>query len=154
MCAQYRVTLTEEEVARLKQAGSKGFRNAKVVLYARALLLLDKGPFTNDHWTVDQTATAIGVSQRTLNHLKEKFVKEGLDSIINPIPTGKSKRPIKFDGEFEARLTTIACGDPPEGHNRWTVRLLAQKLVELQIVDTVSTMTVQRALKKTNLSLT
>ena len=154
MCAQYRVTLTEDEVKRLKQAGSKGIRNAKHVLYARALLLLDKGPFNKEPWTIEQRAAAVGLSPRTFNHLKEKFVTQGLDAIIAPAPYGKSKRPIKFDGEFEARLTTIACGDPPQGHSRWTVRLLAEKLVELKIVDSVSTMTVQRALKKTNLSLT
>lgn len=147
MCAQYRVTLTEDEVKHLKQAGSKGIRNAKQVLYARALLLLDKGPFTKEHWTIEQTSAAVGLSPRTLNHLK-KNVTQGREAIIVPPPYGKSKRPIKFDGEFEARLTTIACGDPPQGHSQWTVRLLAGKLVELKIVDSVSTMTIQRALKK------
>lgn len=94
MCAQYRVTLTEDEVKRLKQAGSKGIRNAKHVLYARALLLLDKGPFTKEHWTIEQTSAAVGLSPRTLNHLKEKFVTQGLEAIIAPPPYGKSKRPI------------------------------------------------------------
>lgn len=155
MCAQYRVTLTEDEVERLKKAGSKGFRNARTVLYSRALLLLDKGEYTKEHWSVEQTASAVGVSARTLNHLKKRFVEEGLDIIIEPPSTkGKSKRPVIFDGAFEARLTQIACSDPPPGHARWTVRLLAEKLVELKIVDSVSAMTIQRALKKTNLSLT
>lgn len=141
-------------MALLSEAGSKGFRNAKTVQCARALLLLDKGPFTNSHWTVEHTAQATGLSPRKLNHLKEQFVTEGLYSIIAPKPTGRKKRPVKFDGAFEARLTQLACDKPPEGFGRWTVRLLAEQLVELKIVDSVSTMTVQRALKKTNLSLT
>ena len=75
------------------------------MLFARALLLLDKGPHTTEHWTVNQTSKAVGLSERTLNHLKEKFVSQGLDSIIGPKLTGKSKRPVIFDGAFEAKLT-------------------------------------------------
>ena len=82
------------------------------------------------------------------NHLKEKFVSQGLDSVIRPRPTGKSKRPVIFDGAFEAKLTQLACSEPPEGRTRWTVRLLADKLVELEIVEKISPMTVQRVLKK------
>ena len=148
MSPRYRITLTESEVEELKRISTTGSTKAKIVLFARALLLLDKGNYTSDHWTVKQTATAVGLSERTLNHLKEKFVEEGLESIIHPQPAMKSKRPIIFDGSFEAKLTQLACSEPPDGRNRWTVRLLAEKLVELQIVDTVSTMTVQRALKK------
>ena len=111
-------------------------------------------PHTTEHWTVNQTSKAVGLSERTLNHLKEKFVSQGLDSIIRPRPTGKSKRPVIFDGAFEAKLTQLACSEPPEGRTRWTVRLLEDKLVELEIVEKISPMTVQRVLKKTNLSLT
>lgn len=152
--ARYRVTLTEPEVEELTRISTTGTTKAKIVLFARALLLLDKGDYTHDHWTVEQTSTAVGLSERTLNHLKEKFVEEGLESIIHPQAPMKSKRPIIFDGEFEARLTQLACSDPPDGRNRWTIRLLADRLVELQIVKTISPMTVQRALKKTNLNLT
>ena len=152
MSPQFRVTLTKEEVEEL-QISSTGSRSAKIVLFARALLLLDKGPHTTEHWTVNQTSKAVGLSERTLNHLKEKFVSQGLDAIIRPRPTGKSKRPVIFDGAFEAKLTQLACSEPPEGRTRWTVRLLADKLVELEIVEKISPMTVQRVLKKTNLSL-
>lgn len=154
MCAQYRVTLTQEEVETLRSYGSKGYRNAKLVLWARALLLLDKGAFTKEHWDLEQTSQAVGLSKRTLNKLKQRFVCEGLEPLFHPKPSGRSKRPVIFDGDFEAHLVQLACQDPPEGHARWTVRLLADKLVELKIVSKVSTMTVQRALKKTNLSLT
>ena len=114
---------------------------------------LKTGRHTTEHWTVNQTSKAVGLSERTLNHLKEKFVSQGLDAIIRPRPTGKSKRPVIFDGAFEAKLTQLACSEPPEGRTRWTVRLLADKLVELEIVEKISPMTVQRVLKKTNLSL-
>lgn len=154
MCAQYRITLTEEEVDKLKACGSTGTKNAKLVLYARALLLMDKGCHTKEHWNIEQTSKAVGLSHRTLNHLKQRFVEQGLEAIFSPKPSGKSKRPIIFDGAFEAELTRLACQNPPEGHARWTLRLLADKVVELKIVDKVSTMTIQRALKKTNLNLT
>lgn len=150
MSPQFRVTLTKEEVEELQKISSTGSRSAKIVLFARALLLLH----TTEHWTVNQTSKAVGLSERTLNHLKEKFVSQGLDSIIGPKLTGKSKRPVIFDGAFEAKLTQLACSEPPEGRTRWTVRLLADKLVELEIVEKISPMTVQRVLKKTNLSLT
>lgn len=154
MGTHYRITLTEEEVKKLKDCGSKGIRSAKLVLYARSLLLMDRGPHTQEHWTLEQTSQAVGLSARTLNNLRQKFVEQGFSAIFEAKPTGRSKRPVIFDGAFEAQLTRIACEDPPEGHSRWTVRLLAEKLVELKIVESVSTMTVQRALKKTNLSLT
>ena len=154
MCAQYRITLTQEEVDALQAYGFKGFRNAKLVLWARALLLLDKGTFTKEHWDLETTSKALGLSKRTLNKLKQRFVCEGFDALFHPKPSGRSKRPVIFDGSFEAHLVQLACQDPPEGHARWTVRLLADKLVELKIVPKVSTMTVQRALKKTNLNLT
>ncbi|MFR5391938.1 helix-turn-helix domain-containing protein [Parasutterella sp.] len=115
MSPQFRVTLTKEEVEELQKISSTGSRSAKIVLFARALLLLDKGPHTTEHWTVNQTSKAVGLSERTLNHLKEKFLSQGLDAIIRPRPTGKSKRPVIFDGAFEAKLTQLACSEPPEG---------------------------------------
>ena len=84
MSPQFRVTLTKEEVEELQKISSTGSRSAKIVLFARALLLLDKGSHTAEHWTVNQTSKAVGLSERTLNHLKEKFVSQGLDSIIRP----------------------------------------------------------------------
>lgn len=147
MSRQYRITLTNEEVQELERICT-GKRQAKQVLYARALLLMDKSGFTSDHWTVDQTAKAVGLTARTLNHLKQRFVEKGLESVLRSEASGKCKRPIKFDGAFAAKLTQIACEDPPAGRSRWTVRLLADRLVELKIVDSISPMTVQRVLKK------
>ena len=98
-------------------------------------------------------AEALGISSRTVERLKERFVEEGLESALERKPQCTPPR-IIFDGAFDARLTALACSPAPDGRARWTIRLLAEKVVELKIAPTVSTMTVQRALKKTSLSLT
>lgn len=153
MAPRYRVTLTEEEREELDSISQKGKRAARTVLYARALLLLDAGEH-GPHWTVAQVAEALGVSLRSLEHLKHRFVEDGLPTAIERKRRETPPREIRFGGEFEAKLIALACSQPPEGRTRWTVRLLAQKLVELRIVASVSAMTVCKTLKKTNFSLT
>ncbi|RRK01885.1 helix-turn-helix domain-containing protein [Opitutaceae bacterium TAV3] len=93
---------------------------------------------------------ALGVSTRTIEHLKQRFVEEGLSAALVRKPQRKP-RAAAFDGEFDARLTALACSQAPSGYQRWTVRLLADKLVELKIADSVSAMTVHRSLKKKKL---
>jgi transposase len=102
---------------------------------------------------VAEVAEALGITSRSIEHLKRRFVEEGLEPALERRPNSKS-RPVTFDGAFEARLTALACSRAPKGRSRWTVRLLAEKVVELKIAPSVSTMTIQRVLKKTNLSLT
>ena len=152
MAPRYRVTLTEEERRDLEALTRSGRTNAPKFIYARALILCDAGPHGNP-WKVADVASALGVTSRTIEHLKARFVEEGIDSALERKPRSGQPR-ITFDGAFDARLTALACSPSPEGHARWTVRLLADKLVELNIAPKVSTMTVHRALKKTNLSLT
>jgi transposase len=152
MAPRYRVTLTADERRDLEALTRSGKTAASKFIHARALLLCDAGPHGNP-WKVADVAAALGVSARTIEHLKERFVEEGIDSALERKP--RSGQPqITFDGAFDARLTALACSPAPDGRARWTVRLLADKLVELKIAPKVSTMTVQRALKKTNLSLT
>jgi hypothetical protein len=104
-------------------------------------------------WKVADVAEALGVSTRTIEHLKKRFVEEGLDAaLVRKSRVGPPKT--TFGGEFDARLAALACSPAPEGRARWTVRLLAEKVVELQIAPEVSLMTVQRSLKKTNCVLT
>jgi len=103
-------------------------------------------------WRAD-VADALGISARTIEHLKARFVEDGMDAALGRKPRS-GQRDITFDGAFDARVTALACSAPPAGRARWTVRLLADKLVELQIVPSVSVMTVQRALKKTSCVLT
>jgi len=117
------------------------------------LLLCDAGA-DGPAWTVAEAAAALGVTSRTIEHLKKRFVEEGLETALERMPRDKPPREVIFDGAFEARLIALACSAAPEGYQRWTVRLLADKAVELKIASDVSHMTVQRILKKTNLSLT
>ncbi len=150
MAARYRITLTDEERVTLEAATRSSKTNAPKFIHARALLLCDTGPDgTGQSWKVADVAAALGVSARTIEHLKERFVEEGLEAALGRRPAAKP-RDLTFDGSFEARLTALACSPAPDGRTRWTVRLLAEKIVELKIAPSVSHMTFQRTLKKTN----
>jgi len=149
---RYRVTLTEDERNRLETLTRSGKTTAPKFVHARALLLCDAGPGGNA-WTVAAVAEALGITTRTVEHLKQRFVEEGLDeALLRKVRTTPPK--LTFDGRFSARLTALACSPAPQGRARWTVRLLAEKIVELRIAPKISVMSVHRALKKTNLSLT
>lgn len=153
MKPRYRVTLSEQERQELEALTKTGKTSAKRFLFARALLLCDAGP-QGPGWTVEKTAEAMGVARRTIERLKERFVEHGLAAALERKLPEKPPREIVFDGSFEARLIALACSDAPEGRTRWTVRLLSEKVVELNMAPSVSHMTVQRVLKKMNLSLT
>jgi len=152
MANRYKITLTQDEREQLTKITRKGKPSAKKFVHARILLLCDAGEH-GDPWKVADVASALGVTQRTIEHIKRRFVEEGIEAAIQRRPETRP-RPRKFDGAFEARLTKLACSKAPEGRARWTLGLLADKLVELKIVGSVSEMTVQRALKKTNCVLT
>lgn len=153
MSPRYRITLTELERKDLEALTRNGKTGAKKFIHARALLLCDAGP-DGPAWTVATAAKALGVTSRTIEHLKKRFVEEGLEAALVRKTRGKPPRDVIFDGAFEARLIALACSDAPEGYQRWTVRLLADKAVELNFASSVSHMTVQRVLKKMNLNLT
>ena len=152
MANRYKVTLTQTEREQLTELTRSGKSTAAKFMHARALLLCDAGKF-GAPWKVADVAAALGITSRTIEHLKQRFVEEGLEAALARKPQTKP-RAVRFDGEFDARLTALACSEAPEGRQRWTIRLLAEKLVELKITGPVSTMTVQRSLKKTNSSLT
>lgn len=153
MSPRYRVTLTEEERKELESMTRRGKTHARRFIHARALLLCDAG-VDGPAWNVSDVATALGVTSRAIEHLKKRFVEDGFEAALERKPREKPPREVIFDGAFEARLIALACSDAPDGRRRWTVRLLADKVVELCFAATVSHMTVQRILKKTNLSLT
>jgi transposase len=153
MSPRYRVTLTKEERKELEAMTRRGKTHARRFIHARALLLCDAGA-DGPAWNVADVATALGVTSRAIEHLKKRFVEDGLEAALERKPREKPPREVIFDGAFEARLIALACSDVPEGHRRWTVRLLADKAVELRFAESVSHMTVQRVLKKTSLSLT
>ena len=153
MAPRYRVTLTEEEQTDLEAISTKGKRAARTVLYARALLLLDAGE-NGPRWVVARVSEALGITSRSLEHLKKRFVEDGLPAAIERKTRVTPQCEIQFGGEFEAKLLALACSDAPEGRKRWTMRLLAENMVELKMVQSVSPMTVCNTLKKMNLSLT
>lgn len=155
--AQYKVTLNKEEIELLNHLSHKGKINARTVLNARALLLMDRGKFANPQFndlTLSQVASIVGLSERTLNHLKKKFVTHGLQYALERKKQEQPSRKPIFDEAFEEKLMKLASSNPPKGYARWTVRLLTEKLLELKIVKSISSMTVQRALKKMNVNLT
>ena len=149
---RYKITLSEDERSRLEILTRSGKTTAPKYVHARALLLCDAGAF-GQAWKVSEVAEALGITARTVEHLKERFVEEGLDAALTRKPRAKPAT-LTFDGRFSARLTALACSPAPKGRSRWTVRLLAEKIVELKIAPKISVMSVHRALKKTNLSLT
>jgi transposase len=153
MSVRYRVTLTQEERDYLEDLTKRGKHSGQKFAHARALLLCDTSEDRIIR-TVKSVADAVGVSSRTIEHIKQRFVEEGIESAITRKSASKPPREIKFDGAFEARLIALACSDAPEGHCRWTVRLLADKAVELQITESISKSSVGSILKKMNLSLT
>jgi transposase len=152
MSPRYRVTLTEQERKELEALTHRGKTHARRFIHARALLLCDAGP-DGPAWSVADIAAALGVTDRTIEHLKKRFVEDGIEAALERKPRERPPREVIFDGAFEARLIALACSEAPPGCRRWTVRLLADKAVELKFAASVSHMTVQRVLKKTNLNL-
>jgi len=153
MGIRYKVVLTQDERDYLEKFSKTGIKAARSVLLARALLLVDEGDH-GPHLSEELVSQATGLSCRPIERLKKRFVEEGLEVALERKQRETPPTPVKFDGTFEAHLIALACSEPPEGRARWTVRLLAEKAVELAITDSVSPMTVCNTLKKTNFSLT
>ena len=151
MTPRYKVTLTEEERNELEGLTKKGNIEARRFKYARALLLCDAGPECPS-WKVADVADALGVTSRSIEHLKKRFVEGGLDAALDK-RTGNRIYAKRTDGDFEAHLIALSCSEPPEGFARWSLRLLADKVVELNYIDSISHETVRRILKKTRSSL-
>jgi hypothetical protein len=150
---RYRVTLTEAERDALEAMTRNGRTGAKRFVHARTLLLCDAGPGRTP-WGNLQVAEALGISARSVEHTKRRFVEDGIDMALERKKRDTPPRRPVFDGEKEARLIALACSSAPHGRKRWTVRLLAEQLVCLEVFEHVSPASVHRALKKTNLSLT
>jgi transposase len=150
---KYVVRLTSEERQVLEEVLRKGKVAAQRRQHAQILLKADQGPL-GPAWTNDRTAEAVGVSAQTVINVRKRLVEDGFEAALGRKPQARPSRAIVLDGEKEARLIALACGKPPAGHARWTLRLLADRLVELQVVESVSLETVRKALKKTNCSPT
>lgn len=150
MAKKYRVTLTAEEREELQALIAKGKASARQLAHARVLLQVDEAEAQAGR-TDEETASALNLSVRTIERVRERFVEQGFAAALLPAPS-KRVYARTFDGASEARLLALACGAPPEGKARWTLRLLAEQLVELQVLDTVSCECVRQALKKTRSS--
>jgi transposase len=151
MPAKYKVTLTDDERQVLTALVSRGKAAARKLTHARILLQADAAP-DGPNWLDAQIVAALNVGRTTVFRVREAFVEEGLEAALNrKRPTERQYR--KLDGAQEARLVTLACSAPPEGRLRWTLQLLADKFVELKVVDSIGRECVRTTLKKTNLSL-
>jgi transposase len=143
---KYKVTLIPEEREYLKKMISTGKAAARKLTHARILLKADEsegGEKPKD----EDIGKALCVNVRTVERVRERFVEEGFDAALVPRPHSRTK-PKKIDGENEAHLIALVCGDPPAGRSKWTMRLLADKMVELRYVDPLSGEAVRKALKK------
>lgn len=146
----YVVTLTAAERSSLQALIAKGKVAARKRLHAQILLKADAGP-AGEGWKDQQIVEAFDVGRCTVERLRQRFVEQGLEAALVRKPQ-QYRIPRKIDGVVEAHLIATACGKPPEGRKSWTLRLLADRLVELELVDSVSYETVRRTLKKTKSS--
>jgi len=146
---KYKVTLTQEERQQLEVIATRGRHSSQQVLNALILLKCDAGPFQDRQVTNQAIADVLPVSMKKIDRVKRRFVEEGLEAALGKRPAARAYQR-KADGDFEARLIALSCGQPPPGHARWSLRLLADRMVELAYVDTISHETVRRVLKKTN----
>jgi len=148
---KYKVTLTKEEREELEVISSTGNQRAQNVLHALILLACDEGPYQKVRSINETISRVLNVSMRTIDRVKKQFVEEGLEAVMTRKPTSRvfSK---KVDGHLEAQLIALSCSPVPDGYARWTLKMLANKAVELNYVDQIAPETVRRALKKTRSS--
>ena len=146
---KYRVTLTADERHHLTTLIAAGKAAAQKLAHARILLKADAadgGPA----WPDDRIAEALEVSRATVERVRQRFVEQGLEAALVRKKQARPRRQRALDGRAEAKLIALACSRPPDGRKAWTMRLLADKLVELEVVPSVSDETVRRSLKKAN----
>jgi len=145
---RYKVTLTEEERTELKrliQKGGKGYR----IRHAQILLKLDQIP-ENENWTYDRIREAYGPTHTTIAGVAQRFVFQGMEAALGRKKQENHHRVIT--GEVEARICAIACSKPPEGRSRWTMQLIADELIRLEVVEYITDSAVCTVMKKTKLS--
>jgi len=145
---KYIVRLSETERGELSALVKTGKVAAYKRLHAQILLHADVGG-ARQGWTDEHISQACGVSRRTVERVRQRLVEQGLEAALNRAPKS-GHRARRLDGEGEAHLVALMCGEPPEGRNRWTLQLLSDRLVELGQVETISLECVRQTLKKTN----
>ncbi len=147
----YTVKLTKTEVEELKSIINKGSHTSQTFRVAYILLNCDEGKYS-DKVINEQISKVLKVGMRTIDRVKKRFVEEGFEAVLERrVSTRVYEK--KSDGDVEAKLITLCCSEPPKGYARWSLRLLADKMVELKYVESISHVTVRSVLKKTNLNL-
>ena len=146
---KFKVTLSNEERKELSDIVRMGKHRSQKILNALILLNCDEGPFQSDRAKNEDIARILNISMRKIDRTKKTFAEEGFHVALDGT---KGQRPYakKADGDFEAHLVALSCSAPPEGYARWSLRLLANKMVELEYADNISYETVRRVLKKRN----
>ena len=148
------IRLSEEEQIFLKSIVKSGVHPAKEITRARVLLLLDRTGKT-DHVRYNRTAESVGISVQAVYNMRDEYLaNQDIQAYLTRKKRETPPVPAKVDGKVEAAIVALACSEAPEGHSRWTLRLLAKRTVELKIVDSISYVRVQQILKKHNISLT
>lgn len=146
---KYRVTLSKEERTSLESIATSGRHSSQKVLNALILLACDESAYQGNKKTNQEVANVLPVSMKKIDRVKKRFVEQGLDVALDK-QKGERQYHKKVDGDAEAHLIALSCSEPPEGHARWTLRLLAKKVVELGYVEKISHETVRSVLKKTS----
>lgn len=149
---KYVIELSNQEKVRLMEIVKKGNSPARTILRANILLASDKQ--SDKYMTVSEIANAYRTTPTTVQTVRASYCKKGLEATITRKKRETPPIPAKVTGEVEAHIIALACGQPPEGYSKWTLRLLANKTVELGYIESISHVTVSTILKKTNLSLT
>ena len=150
MNKKYIVRLTGEERSELKDLVKTGTTQAYRIKHANILLAVDAD---GEGWTDEQTAAAYRCHLNTVINVRQRFVEQSLEAALERKKRNEPPRKPILDGDKEARLIAVACSRPPEGRSKWTLQLLADKLVTLKVVDSICDQTVRRVLKKMSLSL-
>ncbi len=145
---QFHVRLNEQERKQLRKIIRTGKDNTRKITRCRILLLADETSCKTDN----EISDVLHVCLATVFNIRRRYCQEGLEPAIAENP--RSGQPPKFEGKAQAKITAIACSKPPEGHGRWSLRLLADRLVELKLVESISHQSVGNILKKMNLNLT
>ncbi len=148
---RYKVTLSKKEREELNNLMKKDRVAARKRIHAQILMRTDESKGQTG-WTDVNVAEAYGIDIRTVARVRQRFVEHGLEVALQP-RASQENRAHKFDGEKEAQLITLACSEPPEGYARWTLQLLANEMITLEYMDSISHQSVRNVLKKTNLNL-
>jgi len=148
---RYTVKLTKSEVDELTSIINKGSHTSQTFRAAYILLNCDEGDYS-EKVTNEQLSKVLKIGMRTIDRVKKKLIEEGLDACLERQPSQRVYEK-KVDGDLEAKLVTLCCSEPPKGFAKWSLRLLADKMVELKYTESISHVTVRSVLKKTNLNL-